>query len=519
MQTFTLRKAAVRSRHGLVAAQNRHAAEAGAAALARGGNAMDAAITSALVLSVVEPWLSGIGGGGFLVHADGRTGATETLDFNVRSAAGLDPADYPLADAQAGNWFNWPSVVGDRNVSGYQSVCVPGAIAGFAAALEKHGMISWAEALQPAIEHARKGLEIDWYAALCISIESASLAQDPVTSDVFLDGGRAPRAADGRALLRKPMLRKAELLERLAQAGARDFYEGEIAQGLARDLEKGGSAIRGRDLASYEVAWRPALAGRYRDFDIAAVPGLSGGPSFLEAADALSQSNLSHSSSSAEAAHLYAVAIRNAYAKRLTTLGHAATPEAGCTSHISVVDREGTMVSLTNTLLSRFGARVAPASGGFLLNNGMMWFDPRPGQPNSIAPDAKPLANMCPLVLSQNGKPVMAIGAAGGRTIFPTVLQLVSAVADFGLSLEDAVHRPRIDASTPRIKIDARAEPDVAAAVAQDFPVEIVEDTLYPVNFSVPSAVMREIDGGFVGMAHPTSPWAAVVAPDAATSA
>ena len=105
------------SAHGLVAAQNRHAAQAGADVLSRGGNAMDAAVVAALVLSTVEPWLSGIGGGGFLVHADGRTGATETLDFNVRSAAGPVPADYPLADAQAGNWFSWPCLL-------YTSRCV-----------------------------------------------------------------------------------------------------------------------------------------------------------------------------------------------------------------------------------------------------------------------------------------------------------------------------------------------------------------------------------------------------------
>jgi gamma-glutamyltranspeptidase/glutathione hydrolase len=118
---------------------------------------------------------------------------------------------------------------------------------------------------------------------------------------------------------------------------------------------------------------------------------------------------------------------------------------------------------------------------------------------------------MCPLVLFRDGKPTLAIGAAGGRTIFPTVLQLVSYLADFGMSLETAFHQPRIDASTPTIKINARAAADVAATVGRKFPVEIVEDTLYPVNFSVPSAVMRDPEGGFVGMSHPSSPWSAVV--------
>jgi len=177
------------------------------------------------------------------------------------------------------------------------------------------------------------------------------------------------------------------------------------------------------------------------------------------------------------------------------------------------------MVALTNTLLSRFGSHVTLPNAGILMNNGMMWFDPRPGQPNSIAPGAQPLANMCPLVLSRDGKPALAIGAAGGRTIFPTVLQLVSYLADFGLTLEAAFHQPRIDASTPTIKVNARAASDVAATVGRKFPVEIVEDTLYPVNFSVPSAVMPHPEGGFIGMTHPSNPWSAVVAASAPSSA
>ena len=511
MQTFTIHKPAVRSEHGLVAAQNRYAAEAGAAVLSRGGNAMDAAIVTSMVLSVVEPWLSGIGGGGFLVHADGRTGKVDTLDFNVRAAAGVDPKDYPLTHGHGGSWFSWPAVVGERNVSGYSSICVPGAIAGYAAALEKYGTISFAEALQPMIEHAERGLEIDWHAALCISVDAGSLARDAATSALLLDDGRAPKASDANAPRYKPMKRKAQLLKRLAKAGARDFYEGETAEMIAADLEAGGSKIRAKDLARFQPRWQAPLKGEYRQFEINAVPGLSGGPSFVDAARRLTASAIKSTSSQAEAALAYATAIRGAYEHRLTTLGHAALQDAGCTSHLSVVDRNGTMVALTNTLLSRFGSHVTLPNAGMLMNNGMMWFDPRPNQPNSIAPGAQPLANMSPLVLSRDGKPVLAIGAAGGRTIFPTVLQLVSYLADFGVSLEAAFHRPRIDASTPTIKINALAEPDVAASVGRKFPVEIVEDTLYPVNFSIPSAVMREGGRGFVGMTHPSSPWSAVI--------
>ena len=137
MQTFTIYKPEIRSPHGMVAAQNRHAAMAGAAVLARGGNAMDAAVVTALVLSVVEPWLSGIGGGGFLLHADGVTGAIDALDFNVTAPRGLDTSEYPLSANKVGNWFDWPSVEDDRNVSGYSSICVPGAVAGLAEALAR----------------------------------------------------------------------------------------------------------------------------------------------------------------------------------------------------------------------------------------------------------------------------------------------------------------------------------------------------------------------------------------------
>lgn len=512
MQTLMMQRPAVRSRHGLVSAQNRHAAEAGAAVLGRGGNAVDAAITTALTLSVVEPWLSGVGGGGFLIRADGASGAIDTLDFGMRSAAGLDPADYPLAPGAEGNWFQWPAVKGDRNISGYGAICVPGAVAGFAAALERYGTISFAEAVQPAIEHARRGLEIDWFAAFCIGLESAALSRDAVTAAALLDNGAAPRASGLQSKRYKPVLRKAEMLECLAAAGPRDFYEGEIARRIAADLEAGGSPIRAFDLAAYQAKWHAPLTGRYRDFDVAAVPGLSAGPTWLAAAQRLEGGPLGPTTPAAEAALLYARAIREAYAERLTGMGHAALPGASCTSHVSVVDRSGTMVALTNTLLSRFGALVMLPSVQLLMNNGMMWFDPRPGYPNSIAAGAQPLANMCPLILSRGGKPYLAIGAAGGRTIFPTVLQMVSGMVDFGLTLEEVFHRPRIDASTPVIKIDARAGADTAATVGREFPIEIVEDALYPVHFSIPSAVQREEDQGFVGMAHPTHSWAATVA-------
>ena len=511
MQNFTVGRVAVQSTHGMVAAQHREAAQAGARVLSHGGNAIDAAVTTALMLSVVEPWLSGIGGGGFLLYADPARGQVDTLDFNMLAPRELDPAYYPLVQGAApgGNWFQWPEVLEERNASGYHSVCVPGAVAGLAQALERFGTISFADALAPAIEAAERGLEMDWFAALCISIDAAGLAKYPASAALFLDQGRAPRVAERPALARRSMPAMARTLTRLAQAGARDFYEGQIAAQLLQDLQAGGSAISATDLAAYQPYWDVAQSGAYRGHQVHVMGGLSGGPTLLQALAELSDQALGPSSTPEALALAHAGALRNAYAHRLAHMGHAATAQAGCTSHLSVVDAQGRMVALTNTLLSRFGSKVALPQTGFLLNNGMMWFDPRPGHPNAIAPGAKPLANMCPVLLTEQGRPWLALGAAGGRTIVPTVMQIISFMLDKGLSLEQAFLHPRIEASGPKVLVSDQAPAAVAQALAARFPTEVVANTVYPVQFSVPSAVMRA-GASNIGMSHPLHPWAGV---------
>jgi len=159
-QTWAITKPQVQSAGGIVAAQHHEAAQIGADVLAAGGNAMDAAIATALALSVVEPWLSGLGGGGFLLHASAE-GHVETLDFNLRAPMAADAADYPLEGGAGGDWFNWPKVQGDCNLIGPQSICVPGAVAGFAEALARHGTLSWADVLAPTIALADRGMRVD----------------------------------------------------------------------------------------------------------------------------------------------------------------------------------------------------------------------------------------------------------------------------------------------------------------------------------------------------------------------
>ena len=504
---WMVRKGEIRSKGGLVACQNWLAAEAGAAVLARGGNAMDAAVTTAITLSVVEPWLSGIGGGGFLLRADGETGQVDALDFNVNSSRNIDRADYPLVAGRDGDWFDWPSVRDDRNLIGYTSICVPGAVAGFAEALARFGTISFADAVQPAIEHARSGLVIDWFTALCLAIDAEGLSRFPASAALFLPEGRAPRVPETGKVRTLPMPRKARMLERLQHAGARDFYEGETATTIIADLHAGGSAIDAEELRDYRAEWCTPLAADFAGVTVHAMPGLSGGPTLIGAVRELATALPDENALSGQTALVFARAIRRASEHRLRTLGHANGDS--CTTHVSVVDRDGTMVSLTNTLLSRFGSKVALPATDILMNNGMMWFDPRPDQPNSIAPGVRPLANMCPIVATAGGKPRLALGAAGGRQIMPAVTQILAYVTRYGMSLEDAFHAPRVDASGVKLRVNRKARTEVAPQLGKEFPVEIVEDTLYPVNFAVPSAVARE-DGENCGMAHPNHPWASV---------
>jgi gamma-glutamyltranspeptidase/glutathione hydrolase len=186
----------------------------------------------------------------------------------------------------------------------------------------------------------------------------------------------------------------------------------------------------------------------------------------------------------------------------------------GCTTHFNVIDREGNMVAHTQTLLSVFGSRVVLPTSGILMNNGMMWFDPRPESPNYFAPAKRPLTNMCPLIARRGGHGWFSIGASGGRKIMPAVMQISSFLIDHGMTLEDAFHQPRIDASGGEtVGVDPRQPPEVQQALAAKFSVNLTELVVYPTNFACPSAVLRDpATGEHQGIADVMSPWSGAVA-------
>ncbi len=513
-ETWRVRKPEVRSSGGVVSTQHYLASEAGARVLAEGGNAVDAAVTAGLALGTVEPWMSGLGGcGQMVVHLAGE-GRAWSVDFGLVASRRLDPGDYPPDEGRGSDLFNWPSVEGDRNVMGPLSIAVPTYAAGVAAALDRFGTRSWAECLAPAVELAERGLVADWYATLKIASTAARLADDDECRRVYLPGGFPPCSEWGGPPPRLRLGRLAETLRRLAQAGPRDFYEGATARSLVADAERLGARLGAEDLAAVEVRIREALAVPYGGATVHASPGLTGGPSLARALGLLAERRAAAAGArpetEADLAVAYADVLCAAYAERLAAIGHdAEAARPACTTHLSVVDRDGNLVALTQTLLSLFGSRVMFPATGVLMNNGVMWFDPRPGRPNSIAAGRRPLSNMCPVVLERGGGDRFALGASGGRRIMPAVMQLVSFLVDFDLGLEDAFHAPRIDASGGEgVCVDPRFVPEVAAALGERYPVEVWPNAVYPAMYACPNGAGALGGGARVGAAYVMSPWA-----------
>jgi gamma-glutamyltranspeptidase/glutathione hydrolase len=504
----------VRATGGMVAAQHKGAADVGAAILRAGGNAVDAAIATSLALAVLEPWMSGLGGGGFMVvaKADGRT---EVLDFAMVAPAALDPAAYPLSGGRDDDLFGWPGVVEGRNVMGPLSIAVPGQAAGLGLAWERHASLPWRELCAPAIALAEQGLPVGWYACLQIATAAPDLARFETAGGHYLPGGLPPVPDNTGSLRHLPTGGLAQTLRRLADAGPQDLVSGELARLMVEDVRAAGGVLSLEDLAGHAARAFDPLVRTHGNARIQSPGGLTAGPT-LHHALALIGGRIAAGEPRAAAYLAWAEALLEAYERRLSSLGHGAESEqrAGCTSHLCVVDAKGTMVSLTQTLLSAFGSKIMSPRTGILLNNGIMWFDPRPGGPNAIAPGKRPLSNMCPVIATRNGVPWLSIGASGGRRIMPAVLQIVSMLIDGKLDLERAFHLPRIDVSGgSAVSADWRLAPDVLAALEARFAVQEVEAMVWPKLFAFPSAILRErASGALSGMTDPMQPVAGVAA-------
>lgn len=507
-RTQETRKHVIETPGGVVASQHRLAAEAGAEVLRAGGDAVDAAVACSFVVGVLEPWMSGPAGGGAAMHWRAAKGEAVAQNFGMRAPKGLRVADYPLSgDGIAGDLFPWERVVGDRNVQGATAIAVPGVVDGLAQAHARWGRMPWDELLRPAIDHARAGLLVDWYAALMIASTTRELAKDPDAAALFLEDGQWPTISGWTALAEKRLdqSRMADSLMVLAGEGPRAFYEGDLARAMADDVQAKGGCLSAEDLAGYRAWMGPAQPVEARGALYHVVPGLTAGPTFAQVRAQLEEADLSDMPAAFAA---MAGALSRAYADRLGRMGDTGeVPEApGCTTHFSVVDRAGNMVAHTQTLLSIFGSRVVSPSTGFLMNNGIMWFDPVQGRPNSLGPDKACLMNVCP-ILGARGETRFAFGASGGRKIVSAVAQLGSFVTDHGMSLEEAFHHPRIDVSGgERVIADETLPQAVLARLRDTAEVVTTRRTVSPYAFACPAGVMRR--GALnSGVTEIMSPW------------
>lgn len=464
---------------GMVVTEAPLASAVGAAVLRDGGNAVDAAVATVFALSVVYPAAAGLGGGSFLVvrMADGET---VTLDF--REVA-------PLA-ASRDMYLDASGEVTDGGLVGHRASGVPGTVAGLWEAHQRYGSLPWSRLVAPAIRLAEDGFRLDSMQALYVAGHAPRLARYPASAAVYLPNGTPPERGD---LLRNRDL--AATLRRIEERGAAGFYQGETADLLVAEMQRGGGLITHDDLLRYRSRWREPITFQYRGYSVISMPPpSSGGITLAIIAGILEGHSLSELGwHDVRSVHLTSEAMRRAFADRNHYLGdpdfvsvprdqllssaHAAQrgssispdratpsmevvpgfgagPEGQNTTHISVVDEEGNLVALTSSLNVGYGSAITVQGAGFLLNNQMDDFTARPGAPNwsglvqgeanAIEPGKRPLSSMTPtIVLDRDGRPLLVTGGSGGPFIISAVFQVLSNVVDFRMAGPAAVGAPR----------------------------------------------------------------------------
>ena len=473
-------KQPVVAQHGMVVSATRIASEVGDRVLLAGGNAVDAAIATGFALEVTHPTAGNIGGGGFMVirFPDGRA---TTIDF--REKAPLKAHAQMFLDS-AGKYSS------QIHHNSHLAVGVPGTVAGFALAHEKYGKAKWAALLDPSVKLARDGFAVT--PGLARSLGSAGTLRKferyPATIQAYTKNGTP--YAEGE-IMKQPDL--ANTLERISQQGRDGFYKGQTARLLAEEMKRGGGLITEEDLARYQAKERAPVKGTYRGYEIISMPPpSSGGVAMIEMLNILEGFDVkSMGHNSARHLHHLTEAMRRAYldrakfladpdfakipVERLTGKPYAAqlrktidpqkaspsapadvtvAGESGQTTHYSVVDASGLAVSVTYTLEAGYGSGIVVPGAGFLLNNEMGDFNAQPGltdengligtEPNLARPEQRMLSSMTPTIIAKDGKLVAIVGSPGGRTIINTVLQVVSNIIDFQMSIQNAVSAKRV---------------------------------------------------------------------------
>ncbi|MFT4847541.1 MAG: gamma-glutamyltranspeptidase/glutathione hydrolase [Sediminicola sp.] len=513
----------VYARNGIIASSSKIASEVGIDILKKGGNGIDASVATAFALAVTHPSAGNIGGGGFLVFMD-SSGTTTTIDF--REKAPLNASPKMFLD-NAGNLTKGKNLYGmesSGNHIGAKSVGVPGTVAGLYLAHQKYGSLPWADLVQPSINIAENGFPLTWSLFRAATFFDAN-SPIPFLKDYFRkDNGELTQFGE---LWKQPEL--ATTLTEIRDHGQDGFYKGVVAEEIVRFMKENGGIITMEDLQRYTAVERKAIKGTFKGYDIYSMPPpSSGGVALIEMMNLMELADLeSIEFNSAAYVHLVAEAMRRAFADRAEHLGDSDfnldTPlnkltskafaktrfdnidmtnasvsdstrfgqlyDGTSTTHFSVADAFGNVVSLTYTLEHSYGSGMGSSKLGFILNNEMGDFNPKPGyttssglvgtNPNLIQPEKRMLSSMTPTIVAKDGKPYLVIGSPGGRTIINTVFQTVLNVLAYDMPVDKAIEAMKINHEWLPDVIEYERmllSPDTRKAL------EAMNHTLVPVN-------------------------------------
>ena len=488
---FTCEKLSATGSRGMVVTNHPLASAAGSQMLLAGGNAIDAAIASLFALTVVEPMMVGVLGGG-VAHIRLADGRHLVLD-GLSTAPGKASADmYEALSHEVGKARD----TRDReNLVGPKAVAVPGALAGWCEALARFGTLPLADVLQPAIRLAERGFVVSPYLSDCIADCAPDLARDPGLAKLFLPGGKALPA--GERLVQGDY---AASLRLIAETGPSALYDGPLGSALTSFMAANGGLIDQADLAAFKVIEREPVRGRYRGFEILGPPPpSSSGVHIVQMLNILEGYDIGALGfGSSDAVHLIAEALKIAFAdravatadpafvkvpiERLTAKAYAderradidmahtkawaaglSAGESANTTHVTVADAAGNVVATTQTINGLFGACTQIPGTGMLTNNYMYNFDPHPGRALSIAPGKRVFTSMAPMMVLRDGKLAFALGLPGGLRIFPSALQAIVNLIDHGMSLQEAVEAPRVWTEGGALELES-AIPDSVAS-------------------------------------------------------
>lgn len=483
-RSHTASRSPVRGKNGMVASVSEIASRVGVDILKRGGNAIDAAVAVGLALAVVWPSAGNLGGGGFMVIrlADGRATA---IDYREMGPAAAHRNVYLDAKGE---------YIKESSTYGHRAAGVPGTVAGLSYALEKYGTMKWASVAAPSRRLAANGFPVWYQLERSLKGGKEGLSRYPETRRIFLRNGTPYETGE---IFRQPEL--AAVFARMIRRGPREFYEGRTARLIEASMRK---AARGgqpwmtvEDLKNYKPVEREPLRATYRGHEIITMPPpSSGGVAMIEMLHILERYDLKLlGAASSQHTHLLVEAMRRAFADRAEYLGdpdfvkvpvpgltsrkyadglaatidpHQASTsqaiqhgdplpyESEETTHFTVVDKFGNVVSNTYTLNDSYGNKITVEGAGFLLNNEMDDFAPKPGSPNfygliqgeanAVAARKRPLSSMTPTIVLKDGNLWFAVGSPGGPTIINTVMQVLINVIDHGMNIQQAIEWPRV---------------------------------------------------------------------------